>query len=156
MILSSNLVQLNGITKLWTFEGEGSNRPKRQDHTLTGWFCYLCKIVLKNLLHFLALAHICKKELWQSLCQCTIYGENSRQFFDETNSRWASGIGRVFSLARAKFDTDRYLFLLSCLLQLYLFLCSIISKARNLVQNKYVIRRLHWQFSRILTYIDTS
>ena len=34
MILSSNLVQLNGITKLWTFEGEESKRPKRQDHTL--------------------------------------------------------------------------------------------------------------------------
>ena len=35
MILPSNLVQLNVIAKLWTFEGEGSKRPKGQDHTLS-------------------------------------------------------------------------------------------------------------------------
>ena len=35
MVLPSNLIQLNGIDKLWTFEVEASKWPKRQYHTLT-------------------------------------------------------------------------------------------------------------------------
>ena len=34
MILSSNLVWLDDIAKLWAFEVEGSKWPKRHDHTL--------------------------------------------------------------------------------------------------------------------------
>ena len=36
MIFPPTLVYLNGIAKLWTFEGEGSKWPNRQYHTLQG------------------------------------------------------------------------------------------------------------------------
>ena len=41
MILSSNLVWLDDIAKLWAFEVEGSKWQNRQYHTLSSFSCFL-------------------------------------------------------------------------------------------------------------------
>ena len=50
MILPSNLIDLNGINKLWRFEVEGSQWPKRQYHTLRAFRLWHHLIVKKKTL----------------------------------------------------------------------------------------------------------
>ena len=66
MILPSNMIQLNGIDKLWTFEVEASKWPKRHEHTLSR--CYFRVKITTNFnqvaCHFLRKTILQREEIF--------------------------------------------------------------------------------------------